>query len=296
MSNLDRNQITGILFALASAFAYGSVTTQAKVFYEAGGNAMTLIFWRYLIATMVIAYILKLTRQTVKPMKQIRLQVIILSVIFSGTMVLYLKSVETITVSLAVILLFMFPVIVMFICLATGRMRASIINIGTFFLAFLGITFLLGGNELKGAHTGIVLACLAACGCAYTFVKGGDIASLIHPLVLVFWINMAGLVLVIFLVIDQFSMPSGLLPLLCLIGATMSYMIAILTHFSALARLSAPRVAFIFNLEPVVSLTLAAVVLSESLSMMQWVGVILILMLLPLFNILYKPSVRPMST
>ncbi|MCY4050699.1 MAG: EamA family transporter [Gammaproteobacteria bacterium] len=295
MTNLDRNQISGILFTLASAFTYGSVTTQAKIFYEGGGNAMTLVFWRYLVATVVVACILKLTQKSVKPIKKVRLQVIILSVVFSGTMVLYLKSVESISVSLAVLLLFLFPIIVMLICLITGRMRVSIINIGAFFLAFIGIALLLGGNDLKGEHTGIMLACLAACGAAYTFVKGGDIAPVIHPLVLAFWINLTGLILVLFLVIGQFSMPSALLSLLCLLGATLSYIIAILTHFAALARLSAPRVAFIFNFEPVVSLVLAAVVLSESLASIQWVGVVLILILLPLFNFLYKPTDKQTS-
>ncbi|MYB35499.1 MAG: DMT family transporter [Gammaproteobacteria bacterium] len=296
MTGLGHNRISGILFALAAAFTYGAVTTQAKIVYEAGGNAMTLMFWRYLMATMVIAGIVKLSRQSFKPMAEITLSVIYLSVVFSGTMILYLKSVESITVSLAVLLLYLFPVFVMLICLITGRMQASVINIGAFFAAFTGIALLLGGNDLEGGKPGIFLAILAACGAAYTFVKGGDIAPRINPFVLTFWVNLVGLILVIPMVLDQYRMPSGVIPLLCLLGATLSYIAAILTHFATLARLSAARAAFIFNLEPVVSLLLAALVLSESLAPMQWIGVSLILLLLPLFNVLYKPTERLAGT
>lgn len=292
MTSLGHSRISGILFALVAVFTYGAQTTQAKIVYEAGGNAMTLVFWRYFIAAMVIAGILKLTRQSFRPMTEITWPVIYLSVVFSGTMILYLKSVESITVSLAVLLLYLFPVFVMLICLVTGRMQASVINIGAFFVAFIGIALLLGGNELGGGRPGIFLAILAACGAAYTFVKGGDIAPRISPLVLAFWVNLVGVVLVIPLVLDQYSMPIGIIPLLCLSGATLSYIIAVLAHFATLSRLSAARTAFIFNLEPVVSLLLAVLVLSESLAPMQWVGVVLILMLLPLFNVLYRPTDR----
>lgn len=286
---MNRQRISGILFAFAAAFFYGAVTTQAKVAYEAGSNAMTLMFWRYLVTSIIIGIVLKLSRQSLKTLPEITLQVAVVSLVFSGTMILYLKSVEIITVSLSVLLLYLFPVMVMLVSVVTGRMHASAVNVGAFFIALLGIGLLLGGNELEGGKLGMIMALLAACGAAYTFVKGGDIAPKTTSLVLSFWINLTGLFLVIPLVYDQYAMPVGRTGMMCFLGATLSYIIAILTHFAGLARLSAARAAFIFNLEPVVALLLAVIVLSESLSTMQWAGVGLILMLLPLFNILYKP-------
>ena len=52
---------------------------------------------------------------------------------------------------------------------------------------------------------------------------------------------------------------------------------AILSQFEALARLSAARAAFLINLEPVVSILLASLVLNESLSLIQVSGVILVI-------------------
>ncbi|MXZ80374.1 MAG: DMT family transporter [Gammaproteobacteria bacterium] len=282
-------RLSGILLALTAAMAYGAVTTQAKIVYTAGGNALTLMFWRYLVASVVIASVLKLARQPLGPKSGITLRIVLISVVFSGSMISYLKSVETISVSLAVLLLYIFPILVMLTALVTGRMRPSIISIGAFFMAFLGIGLLLGGDDLEGGLTGILFAVLAACGFAYTFLKGSDLAPGTGSLVLSLWVNLAGLCLVVPMVYGEFAMPDGQIALLCLVGATLSYIVAVLAHFATLARLSAARAAFIFNLEPVVSLLLAMLVLSESLGTVQWMGVGLILALLPLFNILYKP-------
>lgn len=282
-------RLSGILLALTAAIAYGAVTTQAKIVYAAGGNALTLMFWRYLVASIVIAGVLRLARQPLRPKSGIPFQTVLISVVFAGSMISYLKSVETISVSLAVLLLYIFPILVMLTALVTGRMRPSIISVGAFFMAFLGIGLLLGGDDLEGGLAGIGFAALAACGFAYTFLKGSDLAPGTGSLVLSLWVNLAGLCLVVPMVYDEFAMPDGQIALLCLVGATLSYIVAVLAHFATLARLSAARAAFIFNLEPVVSLLLAMLVLSESLGTVQWIGVGLILVLLPLFNILYKP-------
>lgn len=73
-------------------------------------------------------------------------------------------------------------------------------------------------------------------------------------------------------------------------------MVAILTCLAILSELSVVRAAFIFHLEPVISLLLAALVLSESLAPLQWIGVTLILLLLSPFNVLYKPIDGPAGT
>ena len=63
-------------------------------------------------------------------------------------------------------------------------------------------------------------------------------------------------------------------------AATLFYIIAILCQFQALARLPAATAAFILNLEPVVSILLASIILKEQLSNLQWLGVILVISVL----------------
>jgi drug/metabolite transporter (DMT)-like permease len=65
--------------------------------------------------------------------------------------------------------------------------------------------------------------------------------------------------------------------LIAVSAATLFYLVAILSQFQALARLPAANAAFFLNLEPVVSILLASLVLNEMLSLQQWSGVVLVI-------------------
>ena len=78
-------------------------------------------------------------------------------------------------------------------------------------------------------------------------------------------------------------MPDSLTGLVFLVSATLCYVVAILGQFQALAMIPAPKAAFIFNLEPFVSITLAVTILNESLSITQWAGAVIVLTVLFLF-------------
>jgi drug/metabolite transporter (DMT)-like permease len=86
--------------------------------------------------------------------------------------------------------------------------------------------------------------------------------------------------MIIPLVYMQFSLPTATPGLVALAAATLFYLIAILCQFEALARLPASTAAFILNLEPVVSILLAAIILQEHLSGLQWLGVALVVSVL----------------
>jgi len=62
-----------------------------------------------------------------------------------------------------------------------------------------------------------------------------------------------------------------------------------LCQFQALARLPAAAAAFILNLEPVISILLAVLVLNEYLNSLQWLGVALVISVL-LVSIWVKPE------
>ena len=95
-----------------------------------------------------------------------------------------------------------------------------------------------------------------------------------------FWINAVGLVMIVPLGYTQFSLPTATNGLTALAAATLFYVVAILCQFQALARLPATTAAFILNLEPVVSILLAAIILQEHLAGLQWLGIALVVSVL----------------
>jgi drug/metabolite transporter (DMT)-like permease len=277
---------SGVLLALIAATGLGAITTQAKIIYADGGNALTMMLWRFVISTIVIGVIVLARKQKFQIDPQHKKSALMLGLIWSGSMICYLMSVETISVSLAVLILYSYPLLVMLVSLATGRMRLTYSVIGAFTLAFIGIGLMLGGGEIRIHPLGIGLAVLAASGAAYTFLKGSEVAPKLDPFVLTFWINLVGVFMILPLVWNQFSMPRSSVGLWCLGGATLCYVVAIVAQFGALARMAAAKAAFIFNFEPVVSILLALLILSESLSGIQWVGAAVVVCVLFLFGYL----------
>jgi drug/metabolite transporter (DMT)-like permease len=104
-----------------------------------------------------------------------------------------------------------------------------------------------------------------------------------------FWINTAGLLLILPLMPGNFSLPAAAGGWLAMLLATAFYLVAILSQFQALARLPAARAAFLLNLEPVVSILLARLVLDEVLSPLQWFGVVLVVSMIAL-SLRFRPA------
>jgi len=52
----------GIVFALITACGLGAITTQAKLFYAEGGNALTLMLVRFVASTLLFGLFLLLRR------------------------------------------------------------------------------------------------------------------------------------------------------------------------------------------------------------------------------------------
>ena len=278
--NSVREIRTGVIFALLTATGLGAITTQAKIIYADGGNAMTVMFTRFLISTLVFGLLLAIKHRSFKIDRPLRLPVLAVGIVWSGAMICYLLSVESISVSLAVLLLYTYPLLVLAYSILRKQLLPSAPLILGFFIAFVGLYLALSGGEVKMDTTGLILALLAGLGAAFTFIKGAQVATRLNPLVITFWINVIGLVMIVPLAYTQFSLPNSTSGLLSLGAATLFYVIAILCQFQALARLPAATAAFILNLEPVVSILLASIILKEQLTNLQWLGVVLVMSVL----------------
>ncbi len=270
----------GVIFALVTAVCLGSVTTQAKLFYAEGGNAMTLMLARFFISTLAFGALLLIRQQSLRVSRGNRLAVFLVGGIWSAAMIFYLLSVETISVSLAVLILYAYPLLVLLYSIARGYLSPSLRLIFLFLLAFLGLYLALSSAKMTLDTRGLLYAVLACLGAAFTFVKGARVAPLLDPLVMTFWVNFVGLVMIIPMVYSNLVVIVSTAGITALSLATSFYVIAILCQFQALARLPAAIAALILNLEPVVSILLAVFILNEQLSSMQWVGVALVISVL----------------
>jgi len=279
----------GIIFALITACGLGAITTQAKLFYAADGNALTLMLARFVASTLVFGLFLLLRRASFKVDRRQRLPLSMLGIVWSGAMICYLLAVETITVSLAVLILYFYPLLVLAYSVYRGQLQASVTLFALFCAAFVGLYLALSGGTITVNPTGLLFAALASCGAAFTFICGARVAPTMSPLLVTFWVNAAGLLMILPLMVGKLALPSATAGTLALGLATLFYLVAILSQFEALARLPAARAAFLLNLEPVVSILLASLVLNETLSLTQVSGVILVIAVV-ILSLRFKPQ------
>ncbi len=280
---------SGVLFALATACGLGAITTQAKLVYADGGNALTLMLTRFVVSTLVFGLLLLARRRSPAVAPRDRWPLAALGFIWSGATICYLLSVETLSVSLAVLVFYTYPLLVLGYSLARRELPPSAGLIALFAGAFSGLYLALSGGELRLAPAGIAFAVAASAGAAFTFVCGARVAPRISPLLMTFWINAAGLLLILPLMVDRVALPVGAGGLIALLAATGFYIVAILSQFAALARLPAARAAFLLNLEPVVSILLARLLLAEVLDPLQWSGVVLVISAV-LLSLRFRPA------
>lgn len=278
-----------MVFALVTACGLGAITTQAKIFYNDGGNALTLMLARFLLSTLVFGLLLLLRRSDFKVAKKHRIPLISLGFIWSGAMICYLMAVETISVSLAVLILYAYPLLVLAYSVLRRQLTPSPALITLFCAAFAGLYLALSGAEMTLNLNGILFAALASCGAAFTFICGARVAPSMSPLLMTFWINALGLLLILPMMIDKLALPEASAGTIALSLATVFYLVAILSQFEALARLPAARAAFLLNLEPVVSILLAQMILNETLSNIQLSGVILVIAVI-ILSLRFKPA------
>jgi len=280
---------SGMIFALVTACGLGAITTLAKIFYTDGGNAITLMLVRLFVSTLVFGLLLFVRRERFTVARAQRLPLLLIGLFWSGGMICYLVAVETLSVSLAVLIFYSYPLLVLAYSIISRHLRASLALVGLFFAAFTGLYLALSGSAVRVDINGVLFAALAACGAAFTFISGARVAPTMSPLLMTFWINAAGILLIAPMLLDGIAMSAATGGMIALALATLLYLVAILSQFEALARLPAARAAFLLNLEPVVSILLARMVLGESLSLVQASGVIVVISAI-ILSLRFKPS------
>lgn len=275
----------GVLFALAAATALGAITTQAKIVYILGGNALTVMLIRFVSTALITGCIVAGRRywSSGQPVSgagrgQLRLT-LITGVAWSAGMICYLLSVQTVPVSIAALLFYTYPLMVLGVSVAAGNVRLSAALGALFLAAFVGLGLALLNGEIILELKGVALALLAAVGATLTFFIGARVARQVDPFTLTFRVSVIGLVMILPFAQGHIAFPDGT-GLVALGGATACYIIGILCQFAALSRLAPASAAFILNFEPVVSILLASGFLGELLSWRQWLGVSLVLLAL----------------
>ena len=216
--------------------------------------------------------------------------IIALGFCIAGMSLGYLGSVKYIPVSLSVLLFFTFPFWVLLLNFIIHGIVVSWIKLFAFVLAFSGLALSLGPTWEVLDWRGIALVLVGLIFSVGMIVGATKASQIISMSDLVFLSNTIGVILVglIIFFTDSFSLNKttwvwSVIATICIL-----FIIGQLCLFAATKTIGSEQTSLMLNIEPLVSILAAVILLGESLVLSQTLGVAVILVALLLASATQK--------
>ena len=278
LSHPPTSEARGLALIAFSTLAYGVQPIFGKVAYAAGVEPLSLLAWRYLIAS---ALLVLLERGPRPPLRE-RLRLWGIGSIFIGNSVAYFMALQLLPASVNALIMFTYPVIVAPLAALTGVERLTWRSLLAALAAVVGCAFTTGGFPLSSGLSAKGVAWALAAAVIYAgyvvvnsrFARGVSAQSLALHLVQVSALVCTGLALAV----PGLALPKEPRAWLSVVAiAVISTVVAMVAFLAGMAAVGPSRASVLSSLEVLVTLVLAFLLLGERLTPQQWAGAALIL-------------------
>ncbi len=279
------NELIGFFYVLLAGFGFGFLGIFARLGFRSGLTVGEILTWRFSLAAIILWIALlffkrKLIRLT---RKQIFISAALGAFGYALFSSLYFLAIQGISVSLAAMLLFTFPIFVNLGAHFFLKEHLKLRQFISLILALIGIGILVWGPIIINSTQAIIYAILASVSYSVYVLVSGYFQKGVEPLSSsLYVISATALMLFIFHQpslnrLQNFSAEQ----LWIVFGLATVCTIAPLTLFLAgLQKLSSTKASIVVMIEPVVAALAAWVFLNERLSLSQIGGAIVILVAL----------------
>ncbi len=273
---MDDDALTrrGVAMAAVAAASLAGITTLARLTYDAGSNPATLVLLRVILGIVLMPLLLRLLRRSMKVPAEARLPLAACGVGLAMISYGYMASVAYIPVGLAALVLYTFPLIVLGVECVLLRQMPGPRRIGVFVAAFAGIAMALGPSFEALDWRGIALALTAGVGTVIMVFAGRAASRHMDGMATTAYANIFLLPIAVLgtFAIGAFAPPATTLGWAALLGAGAAYLFGVSLQFAALKLIPASLAALCFNVEPVISIAVAWIVLGETMTATQLAG------------------------
>ncbi len=274
---MNNNQVVGRVIALGAAIFYGFNTTLSRLAYDTGTTPVSLTIYRFLMSAVVMILLLLILRKSWKLEVAPGLFAICVVGMFA-TSIGHLGAVNYIPVSLAAIIFYCFPLLVVAYKRIAQRQAVRRNELLAFILAFIGIGIALGPDFHDFDPRGIALALTGAIGATIFILSYERFPPQTDSYVGATWIMLSALIFALLLLQFGFDLvpprkPIGWLYLALIAAASVT---SFVLSLQAISRIGGAIFALLLNFEPVVILLLAWIVIGEQLSLERIFGMALI--------------------
>jgi drug/metabolite transporter (DMT)-like permease len=269
----------GLLFALASASLYGFNIVYARIASFAGASGSAIVVYRVFLMLVLVGIVAAVTRSSLKAEREERDTLLLLGVSTAFVGLCYLSSVAFIPVTVAAVVFYTFPILIVLASPFVEGTRLTPALLGVVALATLGVGLVVGPAFGDLDWHGLALAFAASIATAIQFFAAARCRRT-GVMAKTFWIHLLVLptAALISLAAGQLAPPSALALAPFAVAMTIGgYIIGFVLQFVALGRITAVAAGIIYCAEPVVAALSSALILNETLAPLQIAGGALVL-------------------
>jgi drug/metabolite transporter (DMT)-like permease len=293
---MDRRRLLGVALAVASACGYGSGALFAKSVYGAGLDWLALLFWRFLIAGLLVwawALLDGDSRRALRALSRRRVLALLgLGAFFVGNAGTYYGALQYVSASLAALIVYVYPALVAVLSIRWGHGLHGRRPWLALALVSTGVALTIGGIETRADPLGIVL--IVASPVIYSVYiilaarlagerrgetaesRTGGGAETRPAVAASLMITGTFAVVAVLAVLAGEPVLPGQVPGEAWLGlggiAIFSTALAISAFYAATSRIGAAQTALVSTVEPVWTITLATLFFDETLAPLQLVG------------------------
>lgn len=275
---MRRDRLVGVLLIALSASCFGAMAIFARFAYADGADAVAILFLRFALATAILTVVMLATGRKWPRGRNLAVLCLMGGICYVAQSLSFFTALHHAAAGLVALLLYLYPFLVTVMSALLLRRRLSASRLFAVLFALAGAALTIGGS-LAGKPLGIALGLAAAVIYSVYILVGGLVLRREDPLAAATVVMAAAAgVFGVIAALDAPSYPaswSGWFALLAI--AIVSTVFAMVSLFAGLRRVGPADAATLSTLEPVVTVVLAAIFLSEPVSLNQLLGGLMIL-------------------
>ena len=263
-----------VLGLFGVAISLGSGHVFARLAFVNGVNVVTAAAARAVGASLLLLLLLRIRKLPVLPLPREFKWTIVLGLFITSQTVLVQTAVLLLPVTLAILVFYLFPILIGLASSALGDERFTPRLAVTLIAAFGGLALVLGVDVREVSPWGVAASIGAAVSFASALVLTPRLAPTLAAPTRTFYTLIVGAVILstTLLITQSLQLPQSANGWIGLAGLTLCYGVGITGLFLLLSQLGPTQTGVVLNLEPVFVAMIAWLALGESLSAIQMVG------------------------
>lgn len=274
-----RAQLGSALVVLV-ALAFTSSVILARLAYDAGSDAVTVLALRYSVAALLLYVYFRLRAQAAWLPRPLALKAVGVGVLVAAYAYGYLGALQYIPVSLAILTFYTYPLLTGLAARLFEREGLETRKLVALAAGLLGVALAVEVNFTGLDWRGLALAALGAVGLAATIILSQSTIRAAGILGVTFYVNLVAALayVAIGLLRGGFALPSTAAGWHALLAMPFFFAVGITGFFAAVSLIGGVRTATIMNAEPVFTVLGAVLILDEHLAPLQLAGAALVVL------------------